>query len=83
MYVVLGRTQCNFCDSAKALLQSTNKQYTYYTLNDPSSKWLLTLIKKAGYTTVPQIFDNQGNYIGGYTELKQHVEEIEDGKTDA
>lgn len=83
MYVVLGRTQCNFCDSAKALLQSTNKQYTYYTLNDPSSKWLLTLIKKAGYTTVPQIFDNQGNYIGGYTELKQHLEEIEHGKTDA
>ena len=83
MWVILGRTQCNFCDSAKSLLQGANKQYTYYTLNDPSSKWLLTLIKKAGYTTVPQIFDNHGNYIGGYTELKQHVEEIEHGKTDA
>jgi glutaredoxin len=83
MWVVLGRTQCNFCDSAKALLQGANKQYTYYTLDDPSSKWLLTLVKKAGYTTVPQIFDNQGNYIGGYTELKQHLEEIEHGKIDA
>jgi glutaredoxin len=31
----------------------------------------LTLIKEAGMTTVPQIFNPQGDHIGGYTELKE------------
>jgi glutaredoxin len=45
--------------------------YTSYTLNSPSSKWLLTLIKDAGMTTLPQIFNPTGEHIGGYTELKE------------
>jgi len=45
--------------------------YTYYTLDSPGSKWLLTLIKDAGMTTVPQIFNPKGEHIGGYTELKE------------
>jgi glutaredoxin len=32
------------------------------------------LIKKAGMTTVPQIFTPSGNYVGGYTELKELLE---------
>ena len=70
-WVVLGRTQCNFCDDAKALLRGRGLAYTSYTLNSPSSKWLLTLIKDAGMTTLPQIFNPTGEHIGGYTELKE------------
>lgn len=40
----------------------------YYSLND--SKWLLDLFKKSSIKTVPQIWDTEGNHIGGYTELK-------------
>lgn len=71
MWIVLGRTQCNFCDSAKALLKGRGYTYTSYSLDSPSSRWLLTLVKEAGMTTVPQIFDPSGNHIGGYTELKE------------
>lgn len=71
MWIVLGRTQCNFCDAAKALLKGRGYTYTSYSLDSSSSRWLLTLIKEAGMTTVPQIFDPQGNHIGGYTELKE------------
>jgi glutaredoxin len=71
MFVVVTRDQCNFCDSAKALLKGANIQYTEYNVQTKSSKWILDLIKKAGYTTVPQIWDNSGNHIGGYSELKQ------------
>jgi glutaredoxin len=75
MFVVVTRDQCNFCDSAKALLKGANIQYTEYNVQTKSSKWILDLIKKAGYTTVPQIWDNSGNHIGGYSELKQLLTE--------
>lgn len=74
MYVVISRSQCNFCDTAKAMLAGKGLGYTEYNVESPSSKWLLTLIKQAGHTTVPQIFDNKGAYIGGYTELKEHLD---------
>lgn len=73
MWVIITRDQCNFCDSAKALLKGDNKQYVEYNVQSPSSKWLLTLIKQAGYTTVPQIFKPDGTYVGGYTELKEQL----------
>jgi glutaredoxin len=71
MWIVLGRTQCNFCDAAKALLKGRGYTYTSYSLDSPSSRWLLTLVKEAGMTTVPQIFNPQGDHVGGYTELKE------------
>jgi glutaredoxin len=71
MWIVLGRTQCNFCDAAKVLLKGRGYTYTSYSLDSPSSRWLLTLIKEAGMTTVPQIFNPQGDHVGGYTELKE------------
>ena len=73
MWVIVSRNQCNFCDSAKDLMEDAKLGYTEYNVQSPSSKWLLTLIKQAGITTVPQIWDNKGNHIGGYTELAQHL----------
>ena len=73
MWVIITRNQCNFCDSAKALLKGKGYSFTTYNVQEPSSKWVLTLIKQAGYTTVPQIFDPDGKHIGGYTELKEYL----------
>ena len=44
-----------------------------YSVDTVSSKWLLTLIKQAGMTTVPQIWDNEGRHVGGYNELKERL----------
>ena len=71
MWVVISRDQCNFCDTAKKLLKGKGYPFTEYNLQSGSSKWLLTLIKEAGYTTVPQIFKPDGTHVGGYTELRQ------------
>jgi glutaredoxin len=73
MWVVITRDQCNFCDTAKAMLKGANQPFTEYNLQSGSSKWLLTLIKKAGMTTVPQVFKPDGTYVGGYTELKKEL----------
>jgi glutaredoxin len=73
-YVVVGKDQCRFCTKAKHLLREKRVGFTAYSLSSSSSKWLLTLIKQAGMTTVPQIWDSEGKHIGGYTELVQHLE---------
>ena len=73
MYTIITRNQRNFCDAAKALLEGANLPYTPYNIQDGSSKWVLTLMKDAGYTTVPQIFKPNGKHIGGYTELKEYL----------
>ena len=75
MWVIITRDQCNFCDTAKALLRGQGLPITEYNVQSPSSKWVLTLIKQAGHTTVPQIFKPDGTHIGGYTELKEYLVE--------
>lgn len=73
MFVVITRDQCNFCDSAKALLDGSNTPYTTYNISTVSSKWLLYLLKRSSITTVPQIFNDKGEHIGGFTELKEYL----------
>jgi glutaredoxin len=73
MYTIITRNQCTFCDAAKALLEGANLPYIQYNVQSDSSKWVLTLIKQAGHTTVPQIFAPDGRHIGGYTELKEEL----------
>ena len=74
MYVVLGTRQCEFCKKAKTLLQKEGIGFMSYSVDTVSSKWLLTLIKQAGMTTVPQIWDNEGQHVGGYKELKERLD---------
>lgn len=73
MYVIITRDQCNFCDSAKALLEGASLPYTTYNVQSSSSKWVLSLLKMTDLTTVPQIFKPDGTHIGGYTELKEFL----------
>ena len=73
-YVILGTSQCEFCTKAKHLMREKRVGFTAYSLDDPSSRWLLTLVKKAGMKSVPQIWDDNGDYVGGYTELKEKLE---------
>lgn len=75
MYVIVTRDQCNFCDSAKVLLKGAGLYFVEYNVQSQSSKWVLDLIKKAGYTTVPQIWNQKGEHIGGYTEFKDYISE--------
>ena len=81
MYTIITRDQCTFCDAAKALLKGAALPYTQYNVQSSSSKWVLTLIKQAGLTTVPQVFSSSGEYIGGYTELKAYL--LNKGKCEA
>ena len=73
MWTIISRDQCNFCDDAKALLKGANKPFVEYNIQSPSSAWVLYLLKRSSITTVPQIFNDKGTHIGGYTELKEYL----------
>jgi len=73
MYVIITRDQCNFCDDAKALLKGNGLPYIEYNIQSKSSSWLLYLLKRSSITTVPQIFNPKGTHVGGYTELKEYL----------
>ena len=73
MYVIITRDQCNFCDDAKAFMKGKGIQYVEYNIQSDSSKWLLSLLKRSSITTVPQVFNDKGTHIGGYTDLKEYL----------
>ena len=75
MYVILGTTKCEFCNKAKTLLQKEGIGFMSYSVDTVSSRWLLTLLKHASMTTVPQIWDNEGHHVGGYTQLKERLDD--------
>lgn len=71
MYTIIGRADCTFCDKAIAAIEEAGHRYAYYSIDN--YQWTKTLLLKAGLKTVPQIFENNGTLIGGYTELQEHL----------
>jgi glutaredoxin 3 len=75
--VIWSKDHCPYCDQAKALLSQRGIEFEErkigygYTKED-----LLEAVPNA--RTVPQIFVNN-NLIGGFTELRQHLEETAGG----
>lgn len=61
-------TYCPFCVRAKELLEEKNIPYREVVLDGDDEK-KRALYEKTGQNTVPFIFIN-GDFIGGYTELK-------------
>lgn len=63
---------CAYCDAAKSLLKTRNLPFTEenITSDDDKRAWL---INETGHRTMPQIFID-GKFIGGYTELKAHLQ---------
>jgi glutaredoxin len=77
MYTIIGKANCVWCDKAASLLgDETAPKYFYFDLDSKYYKWLKTLMVKAGYTTVPLIFE-EGLLIGGYAELEMHIKNKE------
>jgi glutaredoxin len=64
---------------AKMMLKESNIAYTEYNVQSGSSQWVLTLIRQANHTTVPQLFASDGSYIGGLAELKEFLGTFKEG----
>ena len=71
MIEIYGKTQCPYCDMAKALCEQKGLDFEYKLFGEDFSRDEL-METFPGARTFPQIIVD-GNKIGGYTELKEHL----------
>tara|TARA_B100000073_G_scaffold261846_2_gene221541 strand:+ start:922 stop:1155 length:234 start_codon:yes stop_codon:yes gene_type:complete len=69
MIKIWGKTQCPFCDRAKALAEQKGYEYEYYQLGEDFTREEL-FEQFPSARTFPQITAH-GEYVGGYTEFEQ------------
>ena len=75
--MIWSKYNCPYCDQAKALLTQRGIKYEERKIGDGYTREeLLEAVPNA--RTVPQIFLNN-QLIGGFTELKKHMEETAGG----
>lgn len=72
MYTIYSKAGCIFCDAAMELLDK--KDLPYVEVKVTNSEAAMNLFKERKWKTVPQIFDGQGNHVGGYQDLKESFE---------
>lgn len=73
-YKIIATSDCNYCEDAQELLSSHNKDWSCEYVDE--MPWFKTILKAAGMTTVPQIFDENGDHIGGFTDLQNHLQPV-------
>ena len=72
--IVYTKDNCEWCTLAKGLLSSRNISFTERKVEGKISDEVI--FGKNIYTTVPQIFENNGELIGGYTELWKLIKPV-------
>jgi glutaredoxin len=76
MFTVYSTPGCSYCDAAKQLLTQKGLDFEVIDLmEDPEAMQVMASIQAR---TVPQIF-HEGVHIGGYTNLKEYLEEDDEG----
>jgi len=73
MITVYTKTQCPYCDMAKALLESRGVEYT--TINVEEQPEAREFLVDNGHRSVPQIYKNNQHIPGGYQGLAGMSEE--------
>ena len=76
MIEIYGTDSCVFCDKAKELLETYNKEYTYIDVTETEDTTAAFFKKFPNVRTVPQI-EWEGKHIGGYTELERWLNHTE------
>jgi glutaredoxin len=66
---------CSYCSAAKSLLAKKNLSFKEINITGDDAQ-REQLIKKTAHRTMPQIFID-GQFVGGYTELKEYLEHPE------
>jgi glutaredoxin len=71
MFTIYTTIDCDFCTSAKNLLNESNREYVNVILDTSEKK--KDFKERTGLKTVPQIYTDSGHHIGGYEELKEYL----------
>jgi len=71
-YKIYSKGGCIFCDAAMELLDKHSLEYVE--IKVPGNDEAIALFKERHWKTVPQIFDDKGEYVGGYQDLRSRLE---------
>ena len=69
MFEIYGTTNCVFCDKAKTLLTTHEKEFKFIDVAENEDITAAFFKKFPNVRTVPQVSLSDGLHIGGYTEL--------------
>jgi glutaredoxin 3 len=70
MWTIYSRPHCSFCELAKIALLERSIEFKELGLTEEKDQqWF----KEQGFKTVPQIFDADGNHVGGWEELRKKL----------
>ena len=75
-YTVITGGNCPWCSLTCELLEFDHKPYVTVETSKVRtglSASMRTLVKMAGFTTVPQVFAPDGTHIGGYEDLVKYL----------
>ena len=70
-YVMLTQENCKYCTAALELLESLGHEVEVYDVQDESKSLTVKMLRVTN--TVPQLYGPDGQFIGGYTELKEYL----------
>jgi glutaredoxin len=71
-YTIIGREGCKYCTLARDLVEKNGHTYDYVDITGNGVARAVFIL--AGWHTVPQIFDEKGQWIGGYETVKERLE---------
>jgi len=72
LYRIYSQSGCIYCDAAMDLLDKQQVEYEEVKIdkNDDEKAFL----KSQGFRTVPQIYNELGEHIGGFSDLQEYFE---------
>ena len=71
MFKIYSTKSCGYCSMAKQVMKNLDIEYEDIDLNESADA--LAHFRTNNFKTVPQIYDSEGNHIGGYMELREHL----------
>tara|TARA_R110001583_G_scaffold8195_4_gene39599 strand:- start:4202 stop:4459 length:258 start_codon:yes stop_codon:yes gene_type:complete len=76
MYIIYGKTRCNYCANAVKLLQDRGLSFEYRSMDDRAEE-LVSLFTIYNWKTVPLVIETtetDNNFIGGYDDLIKRLQ---------
>jgi glutaredoxin len=75
-YTIITQPNGPACQNAKKELTLSATTYLEVDITRYENQYIKNLMKWSGLDTVPQIWNHEGDYIGGYKELQEYDKEL-------
>jgi glutaredoxin len=71
-WTIITQPNCPACQKAKKELTLSARAYVEVDITEYKHQYIKSLMRWSGLDTVPQIWNHEGEYVGGYKELQEY-----------